>query len=149
MQIPYILNVSNITPSTWNIITIENTKSLRIPRHPAPGSSVESTGENGQMRFNTTSNTFEFYRNSNWTTLNYGSIGDSSNNAHVIETFPAPTDTVQFYGYDTGYGNNNVSSLQNLYSDASLQLFGVAILGTTTGIYIECTDDWAALLKAL
>lgn len=147
LQIPDILNVSNITPSTGNIITIENTKSLRIPRHPAPGSSVESTGENGQMRFNTTSNTFEFYRNSNWTTLNYGSIGDSSNNAHVIETFPTPTNTFQFYGYDTGYGNNNFSSLKDLYSDASFQLFGGAILGTTTGIYTDGTDDWAAFPK--
>lgn len=147
LQIPDILNVSNITPSTGNIITIENTKSLRIPRHPAPGSSVESTGENGQMRFNTTSNTFEFYRNSNWTTLNYGSIGDSSNNAHVIETFPTPTNTFQFYGYDTGYGNKNFSSLKDLYSDASFQLFGGAILGTTTGIYTDGNDDWAAFPK--
>jgi len=147
LQIPDILNVSNITPSTGNIITIENTKSLRIPRHPAPGSSVESTGENGQMRFNTTSNTFEFYRNSNWTTLNYGSIGDSSNNAHVIETFPTPTNTFQFYGYDTGYGNNNFFSLKDLYSDASFQLFGGAVLRDISGIYTDGNDDWAAFPK--
>ena len=147
LQIPDILNVSNITPSTGNIITIENTKSLRIPRHPAPGSSVESTGENGQMRFNTTSNTFEFYRNSNWTTLNYGSIGDSANSTHVCETFPVPTNTFQFYGYNNVYGNKNFSSLKDLYSDASFQLFGGAVLRDISGIYTDGTNDWAAFPK--
>lgn len=147
LQIPDVLNVSNITPSTGNIITIENTKSLRIPRHPAPGSSVESTGENGQMRFNTTSNTFEFYRNSNWTTLNYGTIGDSANSTHVCETFPVPTNTFQFYGYNNVYGNKNFSSLKDLYSDASFQLFGGAVLRDISGIYTDGIDDWAAFPK--
>ena len=46
LHIPDELNLSNLTPSHGNIVTIENTKSLRIPRHPASGGSVDTRGEN-------------------------------------------------------------------------------------------------------
>jgi len=150
LHIPDELNLSNLTPSHGNIVTIENTKSLRIPRHPASGGSVDTRGENGQMRFNTISNIFEFYRNSNWTTLNYDSIGDRANTTFVSDTFPVPSNTFQFYGYNDGYGNKNFSSLTDLYSDASFQLFGGATLATTTGIYTDgTTSDWAAFPKEI
>ena len=150
LHIPDELNLSNLTPSRGNIVTIENTKSLRIPRHPASGGSVDTRGENGQMRFNTISNIFEFYRNSNWTTLNYDSIGDRANTTFVSDTFPVPSNTFQFYGYNDGYGNKNFSSLTDLYSDASFQLFGGATLATTTGIYTDgTTSDWAAFPKEI
>ena len=150
LHIPDELNLSNLTPSHGNIVTIENTKSLRIPRHPASGGSVDTRGENGQMRFNTISNIFEFYRNSNWTTLNYDSIGDRANTTFVSDTFPVPSNTFQFYGYNDGYGNKNFSSLTDLYSDASFQLFGGATLATTTGIYTDGTTSvWAAFPKEI
>jgi len=148
LKIPDIINLSQLDPHIEGIISIQGTKSLRIPQHPGPDNIIENTGENGQMRFNSITNKFEFYQNGSWSAFSYNSVMNNTNNTYVSDDNTTPSHTFLFKGYQNTHSDH--SNLSDLYSDASFQLFGGAQLySDTNGIILDGANDWTALPKSV